>query len=121
MAIKTFKPYTPARRNMTVSAFDGDFIGCFYNGSVNAVGYGKSADRHGFARHCDNVTPAGFYAENKTVPVYRGNRAVTRTPLYGFIAVFYGGGKFYGFKLGNRRGFSRNLHDGFISARGRIA
>ena len=23
MAIKTFKPYTPARRNMTVSAFDG--------------------------------------------------------------------------------------------------
>ena len=23
MAIKTFKPYTPARRNMTVSGFDG--------------------------------------------------------------------------------------------------
>ena len=23
MAIKTFKPYTPARRNMTVSAFEG--------------------------------------------------------------------------------------------------
>ena len=23
MAIKTFKPYTPSRRNMTVSAFDG--------------------------------------------------------------------------------------------------
>ena len=23
MAIRTFKPYTPARRNMTVSAFDG--------------------------------------------------------------------------------------------------
>ncbi len=23
MAIKTYKPYTPARRNMTVSAFDG--------------------------------------------------------------------------------------------------
>ena len=24
MAIKTFKPYTPARRNMTVSGFDGE-------------------------------------------------------------------------------------------------
>ena len=23
MAIKSFKPYTPSRRNMTVSAFDG--------------------------------------------------------------------------------------------------
>ena len=23
MAIKTFKPYTPARRNMTVSGFEG--------------------------------------------------------------------------------------------------
>ena len=23
MALKTFKPYTPARRNMTVSAFEG--------------------------------------------------------------------------------------------------
>ena len=25
MAIKTFKPYTPARRNMTVSAFEGGY------------------------------------------------------------------------------------------------
>ena len=27
MAIKTFKPYTPARRNMTVSGFDGVDLG----------------------------------------------------------------------------------------------
>ena len=26
MAIKSFKPYTPSRRNMTVSAFDGVFF-----------------------------------------------------------------------------------------------
>ena len=27
MAIKTFKPYTAARRNMTVSGFEQEFIG----------------------------------------------------------------------------------------------